>query len=192
MSKTLFTADPHFGHENIIKHCKRPFNDVLEMDEVMVERWNAVVSARDTIYILGDLAYRCPVPYAYSLLQRLNGVKHLIVGNHDQLALNIAKYHKGIFASVEQLKEIKVGDQKIVLCHYAMRSWRHDIRGSWQLYGHTHNLLPSFGKSIDVGVDAWDFFPVSFEKIKDVMDKLPIGPHPEFAGYVPEVTNDNQ
>lgn len=180
-----FTADPHFGHANIIQHCKRPFSTAEEMDERMVANWNAVVGKRDTAYILGDFAYRCTMEYAVGILKRLNGNKHIILGNHDELAAKIARFHPGVWHSIQQLKEIRIDRQAIVMCHYAMRSWRHDLRGSWHLFGHTHGLLNTFGKSMDVGVDCWNFFPLSYDKVRDLMQALEIGPHPGFEGYVP-------
>ena len=77
-----FTADQHFGHANIIKLCSRPFSDVQEMDEALIENWNRRVTNGDTIYIIGDLLFRNSVP-TEEYLQRLKGKKHLILGNHD-------------------------------------------------------------------------------------------------------------
>ena len=54
----FFTADHHFGHANIIRHCSRPFHSVEEMDGALLERWNAAVGQQDTVYILGDLFFR--------------------------------------------------------------------------------------------------------------------------------------
>lgn len=186
MPDTWFTADPHFGHANIIRHCKRPFSNVEEMDAAMIARWNAVVKPVDTVYVVGDYAYRCSFDYAYETLKGLNGFKHILLGNHDDLAKKIAHKHTGAWASVSQRKEIKIHGQKIVLDHYSMRSWHHDIRGAWHLFGHVHGLLPPFGKSMDVGVDVWNFTPINFEQVAGEMAKLEIGPHPGFEGYVPE------
>jgi calcineurin-like phosphoesterase family protein len=78
-----FTADQHFGHFNIIKHCSRPFENSHEMDQLMIARWNERVKANDTVYIVGDLMFRASAhPSTY--LDKLNGKKHLIVGNHDR------------------------------------------------------------------------------------------------------------
>ena len=76
-----FTADLHFGHENIIAHCNRPFESTAEMDEMLLTNWCNQVHETDTVYILGDLMFYCKDPEHY--LQRLPGRKHLIVGNHD-------------------------------------------------------------------------------------------------------------
>lgn len=74
-----FTADHHFGHARVIELAKRPFASVEEMDEAMIERWNARVAKGDLIYHIGDFAFTDHMPY----LSRLNGQKRLILGNHD-------------------------------------------------------------------------------------------------------------
>jgi len=54
---TWFTADQHFGHANIIKWCKRPFNDINEMEQVIIDNYNEVVAADDHVFMLGDLSW---------------------------------------------------------------------------------------------------------------------------------------
>ena len=76
-----FTADAHFGHANIIKMCERPFPDVETMNVSMIAAWNERVHGNDTVYIVGDMFFRCPAPE--NILKRLKGKKRLIVGNHD-------------------------------------------------------------------------------------------------------------
>ena len=68
-----FTSDMHFGHNNIIKLCQRPFSSAEEMDNCMIENWNKLVKAKDEIYILGDIAWGEPDKY----LKQLNGKKYL-------------------------------------------------------------------------------------------------------------------
>ena len=76
-----FTADTHFGHANIVKMCQRPYLDVDAMNEAMIAAWNERVQGNDTVYIIGDMFFRCADPE--SILKRLKGKKRLIVGNHD-------------------------------------------------------------------------------------------------------------
>ena len=78
---TFYTADPHFGHANILKLCSRPFDTIEEMNEALIKKWNAKVSGSDTVYIIGDMFFRCADPAA--ILSRLKGKKILVVGNHD-------------------------------------------------------------------------------------------------------------
>jgi calcineurin-like phosphoesterase family protein len=183
MADTFFTSDTHFGHKNIITYCKRPFASTAEMDETMIKNWNAVVKPQDTIYHVGDVAFGegVIVSYVSGVLNRLNGSIHLVEGNHEELAKQCSER----FSSIKQYDEIKIGKQRIVLFHYGLRTWHHDLRGVWHLYGHSHGELPAYGKSCDIGVDCWNFRPVEFEELKKYMDARPIGDHPQFANFVP-------
>ncbi len=82
----FFTADTHFGHANILKLCNRPFNTIEEMNETMICKWNSRVSGNDTVYIVGDMFFRCSD--AETILKRLKGKKRLIIGNHDSSWVN--------------------------------------------------------------------------------------------------------
>jgi calcineurin-like phosphoesterase family protein len=181
-----WTSDTHLDHENIIKYCNRPFKNKDEMNEYLIERWNSVVDQHDVVWHLGDILFSDRA----HLLYRLNGTIHLVLGNHDHLKdLEKSKaIHR--FDSVQTYKEINYvhenGDkQNIVMFHYGLRTWHHDLRGTWMLYGHSHNELPAYGKSVDVGVDnpLWGFTPVSYEQLKKFMEKQPIGKHPQFDKF---------
>jgi len=165
-----FTADNHFGHTNIMKYCNRPFSTVEEMDETLIANWNGRVKPTDTIYVLGDFCWHNPSRYT----KRLNGEIHLIAGNHDHEAIN----RKDLFKSIKFIDKIRVEGQFIVLCHYSMRTWDASHYGSYMLYGHTHAALPPWGKSLDVGVDEFNYCPVSFNEIKTIMDNRPDTPKP--------------
>lgn len=173
MSKIFFTSDHHFGHANIIKFCNRPFANVEEMNEIMIERWNEKVAPDDEVYHLGDVALTDKENLA-AILDRLNGKKYLIVGNHEGAALQ----NRGKFKWVKEYHELKVKDpdckngvQRIILFHYAMRTWRGAGRGNWHLYGHSHGNLPDLEDSLsfDIGVDCHDFYPLSYEEVKTIM-----------------------
>ena len=166
--KTFFTSDTHFGHANIIKHCSRPFASIEEMDEALIQNWNAVVGPEDTVWHLGDFCMNRASAEAGRFRARLNGTIHLVWGNHDRRTPDYA----ALFASVQDLAEVKValppGDNKtIVLCHYAMREWRNSFRGAWHLFGHSHGSLTDdpIALALDIGVDCWGFRPVGVEDI---------------------------
>ena len=57
MSNMFFTSDTHWGHANSIKYCNRPFIDVVEMDEQLIDNWNSVVKANDEVWQLGDFSF---------------------------------------------------------------------------------------------------------------------------------------
>jgi len=159
-----FTADTHFGHENIIKFMKRPFANVDEMDEAMIQTWNNTVQPKDTVYVLGDFSFHNVEKTNY-ILNRLNGSRMLIKGNHDSRK-NLKKTHG--WEWVKDYFELRHEGQLTVLSHYPFEVWRDSHRGSWHLHGHSHGTLPNKGKRRDVGVDAIgvDRLLVSFEEVE--------------------------
>ena len=163
-----FTADLHLGHKNILEYCSRPFSSIEEHDAVLVMNWNSRVRSSDSVYVVGDFAFRSARdPQHY--LERLAGRKHLIVGNHDGENTQTAPG----WSSVQQLAEVRVADVRVVACHYALRVWPCDRRGAIHVYGHSHGNLPGDRRSLDVGVDCWGFQPVSLEEIRDRLRTLP-------------------
>lgn len=167
--KTWFTADTHFNHANIIKYSSRPFKDVEEMDSTLIENINNCVNPNDTLYHLGDFAWSWGLTTAEFMEKAQNYRNsincrnvHLITGNHDP------RYHDGrinksfakIFQSSCELKNIRFtvnGEKRsAMLCHYSMTVWDNSHYGRWNLYGHSHYMLPDNPDilSIDVGVDA--------------------------------------
>lgn len=165
----FFTSDTHFGHEKIIHLAKRPFSSAEEMNEAMIARWNLVVGKHDHVYHLGDFAVRSPRAKTDAVLDRLNGHIHLIQGNHEDDALRVR--HR--FVKVADYQTLKIGEQKVVLFHYPIRSWDGIFKGSWHLFGHVHGLVPGFGKSFDIGVDNWNFNPLSWDEVIVEMGKRP-------------------
>lgn len=188
--KIWFTSDPHFGHGNIIKYCRRPFApaDLIQrwidknervpqeyidqMTEELIARYNARVGHEDIVYILGDFCFakRDRIGgFAMSIANRLNGRKIFIPGNHDPeevLALPC-------WEEVTPLKEIRIEGHKVTLCHYAMQVWNKAHHGAYQLFGHSHGNMPGNAQQMDVGVDANDYQPVSFEECLAKMRRLP-------------------
>ena len=165
--EVMFTSDTHFGHSNIIRFCDRPFKDAYHMNEALIENWNRVVSHEQTVFPLGDFAFKNSQTRTAVIRQRLNGELILIQGNHDHPnTLNL-------FDEVHDLAEVHIGKQRIVLCHYAMRVWPASHHGAWQLYGHSHGTLPELPekKTLDVGVDSWDYTPVRFDQIAKAMEQ---------------------
>ena len=170
---TWFTADTHFGHTKIIEHSKRPFASVEEMDDVITQRWNAVVKQNDDVWHLGDFNYRSK-RLAGSYRLKLNGRIHVVWGNHDD---KYAKKYPQLFSTVQDVKYLKLNDEKITLYHYAQRVWRNSQHGAWHLFGHSHGHLGDYNRSMDVGVDAHDFTPISFEQVREHLKDRPITLH---------------
>ncbi len=172
----FFTSDTHYGHANVIKYSERPYDDVTEMNESMIRNWNSVVRPGDLVYHMGDFAFTTP-DEAIRIARRLNGQRYLVFGNHDK-RLRKERDFLAQWIWAKDFAEIKVDDQKIVLCHYAMLTWNQSHRGSWNLHGHSHGSLPPDKNAlrVDVGVDCWNYYPVSFDELKKVMSKKEFKP----------------
>ena len=113
----FYIADTHFGHDNIRKLSNRPFNSVEEMDNAIIENWNRKVTNNDDVYILGDFSYKSEDPIEY--LKKLNGRKHLIIGNHDNKLLKNPACKK-YFVEIVDMKMVDDNGNQIVLCHYPL------------------------------------------------------------------------
>ena len=164
-----FIADTHFGHGNILKLSRRPFASIEEMNEALIAAWNGRVTGADTVYIVGDLFYRCADPEA--ILRRLKGKKRLIVGNHDSSWMGKVDLQQ-YFVSVDPFLEITDGVRAITLCHYPLLTWKHKLR-TWMIHGHIHNdttsdffpLIAARERVLNAGVDINGFRPVTFEEL---------------------------
>lgn len=129
-----YIADNHFGHKNVIRFDNRPFADTVLMDEVLVHNWNERVTEDDTVYILGDCFWKNE-ENSVKLIQRLNGHKHLIRGNHDRVHGRLRFYYE----SIEHYAEINDNDRLVILCHYPIPFYKNQHYGAVMLYGHVHN-----------------------------------------------------
>lgn len=88
MNRVFVTSDTHFGHKNIIKFepVHRPFASIEEHDRALVERWNAVVNPKDTVWHLGDVFFGTN---GHHVLAALHGYKKLVLGNHDHYPIAV-------------------------------------------------------------------------------------------------------
>lgn len=169
--KIFFTSDTHWGHTNVIKFNNRPFKNTFDMDEGLIQNWNDTVPHDGVVFHLGDVSL-CAPARTESILNRLNGKIYLIVGNHEKSVLRKSTT-RDRFEWIRDKYELKVGKQLIVLCHYAHRVWNKSHHGSWHLYGHSHGSMEdkAWGKSMDVGVDCWDYKPISYTEVERVLSK---------------------
>lgn len=173
--KVFFTSDTHFGHENIIRYCNRPFRNAEEMNAELIRRWRETVPEDGIVFHLGDFAHGNARLWN-DILSALTGRKYLILGNHDMKALR--QGYMGRFELVTQQMTIRVGGQAIVMNHNPFLCYGGSYRDVWQLFGHVHSgpashtgldhprLRMLFPLQYDVGVDNNDFRPISFSEVK--------------------------
>lgn len=168
-----FTADTHFGHENIIRFCNRPFASASEMNRALITNWNTRVTEDDDVYVLGDFAFRCG-DSVREIAHSLKGHKHLVIGNHDFKWMQADPDAVAEFVEVAPMLEIEEGGRQLTLCHYPMMAWRNSSRDfSWLIYGHIHNntddcfwpLLRGMECALNAGTDVNWFFPVTFDEM---------------------------
>lgn len=181
--RVFFTSDTHFGHAKIISLCNRPFSNVEEMNDALVENWNKVVSEGDIVFHLGDFAFGGTTLWR-DIRSRLNGSIVLIKGNHDDH--NLKKSTELLFDQITYQLRLEMPDSTTVyLNHYPFLcyggSYR-DAQNVWQLFGHVHSspnstgldssrLVNCFPTQYDVGVDNNDYTPVSWNQIKTIISK---------------------
>ena len=164
----FFISDEHYGHRNMTDEGKnytnRPFSTVKEMDETLITNNNNVVHKEDIVVHGGDFTLIKNKKLIYEkYINRLNGKHIFLRGSHDYWLNN--SYH--------EIWERNIHGKYIVVCHYAMRVWARSHYNSMHLYGHSHGNLEPVGKQHDIGVDNNDFYPLSENKIFEIMDKRP-------------------
>lgn len=182
-----FTSDLHFGHADAIKYSKRPFESLDEMHEVLITRWNKCVQPQDIIYVCGDMAL-CPYREFEPLAKRLNGIKYLIRGNHD--SYSVGQYNRLGFTVYQEVK-MKLAGYTVRLSHfpYALPWYKRPfaykselrfmslrpprIAGEFLIHGHTHTKYKGTKDNrIHIGVDAWNYYPVSLREIESILGKM--------------------
>ena len=152
-----YIADTHFRDQMVFDKCKRPFKSLDEMESSLINAWNKKVGTDDVIYVLGDIAKDDDVE-SIEIFKRLNGHKHLIVGNHDHLLLgSIQKFD--IFESVKFIDLIEDNNRKVCVCHYPLMDWMEFDRNGFLIYGHIHNKTSKNG--------------IAYKELKDYYANLP-------------------
>lgn len=178
MTDTWLIGDTHFGYERVLTFVDdagrkvRPFRDTDEMDETLIENWNRVVKPGDTVLHLGDVT-NAPGERFETIWRRLNGTKHLIVGNHDDIVYLV---RGGFFADVRQ--ELKLRDLRLHLSHQPLHPTMHEIgapgTGNFfcNVHGHIHQNPTPAGRYVNVSVEAIGYTPVHLDVVAEQARKL--------------------
>ena len=152
-----FTSDLHHKHKNIVKFTNRGVDTTVEdQDDWLVSKVNERVTDADLLYHIGDFSFAKTYDEIAEFCAKLNGQKIFIKGNHDKRE-NLNRLVKdGLIQAWYDYKEIKIGDNSVVLFHFPIASWHKQGRGSWHLHGHSHGNLKDAhakGNILDVGID---------------------------------------
>ena len=177
--QVFFTSDTHFNHINILRFCNRPFKDIQEMNQSLIENWNRVVGKDDLVFHLGDFAFGNAAAWK-QILDQLNGKIILIVGNHDMKNMRQAVIER--FEDVALEMYIEIEKQPIILNHHPFLCYGGSYDNIWQLFGHVHTRENYYGKDkerlsmlfptqYDVGIDNNNYAPISFEQVKQIINE---------------------
>lgn len=180
MANRFVISDTHFGHTNSWEKFKlpngdplRPFTSTEEMDETMVERWNAVVRPQDTVYHLGDVVIN---KKSLHHVKRLNGKKRLVRGNHD-----IFKDEDYREVGFESLYGVRVFVDQFILSHIPLHPESVTERFRVNVHGHLHanevmlsaidmdtNATKQYidPRYLCVSVENTDYRPLSFDEVE--------------------------
>ncbi len=196
--KTWFTSDLHFGHANIVgwrNSAGSNFSSVEQMNELIIRNFNDTVASDDQVIFMGDLVMGL-IADSLPLLGQLNGVKKSVIGNHDRVFIGEGKKRNkpekiamwqdrykeeaGVEFIEDQWFFDSNGNKLFFMSHFPtsgdhtaeerFTSFRPNIdENDWLVHGHVHNGWKVNGKQINVGVDVWDFKPVSLEQILEII-----------------------
>lgn len=187
----FFTSDLHFGHRNVINFCNRPFSDIKDMSEKLIENWNAVVTDNDIVFVLGDTFWFNDSRTIKKVLEQLNGKDiYILPGNH----CDFDAYHRVDDPRIHLCQDIVClwltsadferrhwhrKTMEIWMSHYPLTTWPHRENGAFQLFGHIHSQpgktegvdqnLALHWNQADAGCDYWEWKPVLFEDILSFM-----------------------
>lgn len=178
----FYISDLHFGHKKCLAFDNRPFFTLTEMEQTLIANWNDRVEKNDEVYILGDMFwYNDEAP---RILSELKGCKYLILGNHDRVNAEMAKYFVWCDKRIEVVKD---EDQKVVLCHFPIAHWDGQTHTppTIHLYGHVHQVeretrsfekygkiwekesgMPFLAANVGCMIDYMGYTPRTLEEIK--------------------------
>lgn len=183
MNIDWFYSDPHFNHKHICDYANRPWTDVADMNEALIERYNQMVHPGQFVLWLGDCFFGS-FEEARVIMSTLHGEKGLVCGNHDRNKGRMAKL--GFTFAVDELTMF-IGGRIVKANHYPY--WRRrradenkrdrfksrrPIRAPGQvlIHGHTHQTTPRIDNMINVGVDAWGYYPVRMSDVEELVREV--------------------
>lgn len=155
-----FISDPHFNHKNMA--IRRGFKDEIEMNNHIIDNWNKIVHKKDTTYILGDITME---KNNYEILDKLNGYKRVILGNHDkgnhvESLLPYVNSINGMF----KFRSKEFGS--IWLTHRPVHPNELEYRVNINIHGHIHNGYQiEDDRYINVCMEVQDYKPKTLKEL---------------------------
>ena len=175
MAKTIWiSGDTHFGDAHALSLFERPFADVESMDAHFLEALNRRVEKRDVLIHIGDFCGPHPagqdaqIEHARTMRRQIRCKEiRLIRGNPDPKSERFHSLFEWVKDQMSFRREI--GNERVIVCHYPLRAWRGQLSGALHMYGHTHGALQEVGRSMDVGVDCWNYAPLRLDHAMNLL-----------------------
>lgn len=175
MSNIFLTSDTHFFHDKPFIYASRGFECVEEMNETIIERWNAIVGEDDIVYHLGDVFMGADKEAALKMVQRLNGKIYLAYGNHDTDARLKEMANLSNIVDIQMGYRLKAGKKCVILTHYPTLTANVPPDRVWSFHGHTHqqeSFVERLPLCYHVGVDSHNCTPIAWEDaIKEMRER---------------------
>jgi calcineurin-like phosphoesterase family protein len=168
MGEVKYISDPHLGHERMA--IKRGFSSAEDYNEFFIDSWNSSVRKRDTVWIIGDLTME---KSSYEILDRLNGIKKVVLGNHDK-----SQHLRKLLNHVNQISgysKTSYRDKEIAISHIPVVQKELAYRFDYNLHGHTHEHL------VTKTPDKYSIL----DHTPELIDPRYINVCPEIIGYKP-------
>lgn len=164
MSRIFLCSDPHFYHDKLIKH--RGFDSVDEYHSMYIENWNNVVSKRDVVYMLGDITMEVD---HYDILDKLNGIKHVILGNHDVKNRSHLESLMKHCNKILVCKKLEYEGIPVSLTHIPIHPIEFEFKLKYNIHGHLHDINIDDERYINICPEQIGYTPVLFD---DIMKKV--------------------
>lgn len=163
MGDVYFIGDLHLGHKNIMKFGQRDYDTIEHHDEGIIDLWNSKVrSKKDLVWVLGDVAFNME---SIKLLDKANGRKRLIMGNHD-------KFNIGVY--LKYFEDVRAYEKRygVIMSHIPIHPNELQYRGwQWNLHGHIHHAEKEVKdyRYINVNADQIGLIPIDLDELRQII-----------------------
>lgn len=157
MNRKFIISDTHFGHKRILEFeaAARPFATIQEHDWMLVQKWNTVVKPKDTVWHLGDVFFGVD---GHTILASLNGLKKLVLGNHDHYRMEIyQRYFSKIYGAAQE--------QGCILTHIPVHPEQLEKRYRLNIHGHKHSKKIDDNRYVCVSAEHTGLAPILLDSV---------------------------
>lgn len=167
----FLTGNQQFGRMGAIRKYKRPFDNVEEMNQHLIEQWNSVVSEKDLVFVLGNFVWDPET--AEEIYRKLNGQICVFDGEHDTATYDVSNNSSLNIDFIEEGIHI-LKEAKICLSYWPLNEWPRKSKGWPSVIGYPDKKYDTSHKlnRLNVACDFWDYKPVKASRILGLFEDL--------------------